>query len=93
MPARKQKITVKKAKTLYEQIKDNAKIIGSFSFIFGIVGFCVGVYSDVMKVDGLEEEIKRLNTKIDHLVELIIENSANKFDKGVNKAPKLEDLQ
>ncbi len=92
MPVKKRKITVKKAKSLYEQIKDNARIIGAFSFIFAIVGFCVGVYSDVMKVDDLQSEIVRLNTKIDKLVELIIENSANKFEEK-GKAPKLGEIK
>jgi hypothetical protein len=88
---RKRKVIAKKevteVKTLYRKIMDNIKIIGAFSFIFAIVGFLLGVYSDVMKIDNLQEEIVRLNTKIDKLVELIITKSSDKFEKEKSKAP------
>ena len=95
MATRKRKVIAKKevkeVKTLYRKIMDNIKIIGAFSFVFAIVGFLLGVYSDVMKIDNLQEEITRLNTKIDNLVELLITNSSEKFE-GKSKAPKLDDI-
>ena len=97
MATRKRKVIAKKevkeVKTLYRKIMDNIKIIGVFSFVFMVIGFCLGIYSDVMKIGGLEEEVIRLNKKIDGLVELIISNSSDKFENKSSKAPKLEGIE
>jgi len=80
-------------KMLYVKIMENIKLLSVFSFVFMVIGFFLGVYSDVMRVDGLEKEVSRLNLKIDNLVELIIGSSSDKFDEQKGKAPKLEGLQ
>jgi len=80
-------------KLLYDKIMENIKLISAFSFVFMVIGFCLGIYSDVMKIGGLEEEVIRLNKKIDGLVELIIANSSDKFENKSGKAPKLEGIE
>lgn len=80
---------------LYGKIKDNIKIISVFSFVFMIVGFCLGVYTDVMSIKDIKGNVTTLNNKVDKLVEIIVTNSATKFEnKSESKAPleKLETL-
>jgi len=84
----KRKPKIKDVKTLFQKVMENIKIISVFSFTFMVIGFCLGVYSDVMKIDTLEENIVTLNKKIDKLVELIIGNSSEKFEEK-SKAPKI----
>lgn len=80
---------------LFNAVKDNIKIISVFSFVFMIVGFCLGVYTDVMSIKDIKGNVTTLNNKVDKLVEIIVTNSATKFEnKSESKAPleKLETL-
>jgi hypothetical protein len=73
---------------LFNAVKDNIKIISVFSFVFMIVGFCLGVYTDVMSIKDIKGNVTTLNNKVDKLVEIIVTNSATKFEnKSESKAP------
>ena len=51
-------------------IKENIKWVSVFAGIGAIIGFVLGVYVDVMRIDDLENEILRNRKQIDKLIEL-----------------------